>query len=559
MAKRERSIVEYFAEHERYRCGYCGSSDTNYSHGMWAHSMTVQDYQDLIDRGWRRSGKYCYKPTMNMTCCPQYTIRCDVPNFKLSKSQKKIIKRVNRYLITGQKPGSKDSGDDDSANAGDEGPSGDSFVPGKKSEFSLSASDVKNDRTGASEKPSASEKKGNVGSESKKADVKESVDEKADKKTSPKSAPTKGQGPDNSKPPCRKAKQIRLERKMQKSGLSLDEIKTKNQNKTKEGKSLEDMLNEPLKAENPAHRLEMKLIRSSPKSREFLETYVHAHKVYLKYQTTIHKDPPDKPNLKQYTRFLVDSPLEVKLVRTSPASDESRLTFNKSHQLFKKYQMTIHKEEAHECTKDAYQQFLVDSPLEPVIAEPGERGLPEGYGSFHQHYMLDGKLIAVGVIDILPNCVSSVYLYYDPDYSFLSLGTYSALREVAFVRELHRMVPALRFYYMGFYIHSCPKMRYKGQYYPSFLVCPEAYTWVPIERCAPKLDASHYARLEEPGKEDPETPVDINRVLVLHDREAMAYEVYSFMEKDAHDEDEVKEYAALVGMTCAQRMLLFRK
>eukprot|EP00916_Digyalum_oweni_P017993 GHVL01030044.1.p1 GENE.GHVL01030044.1~~GHVL01030044.1.p1 ORF type:complete len:194 (-),score=16.30 GHVL01030044.1:149-730(-) len=139
-----------------------------------------------------RSGKYCYKPTMNMTCCPQYTIRCDVPNFKLSKSQKKIIKRVNRYLITGQKPGSKDSGDDDSANAGDEGPSGDSFVPGKKSEFSLSASDVKNDRTSASEKPSASEKKGNVGSESKKADVKESVDEKADKKTSPKSAPTKG-------------------------------------------------------------------------------------------------------------------------------------------------------------------------------------------------------------------------------------------------------------------------------------------------------------------------------------------------------------------------------
>ena len=29
----ERSIVEYFAEHEHYRCGYCGNSDTNYSHG----------------------------------------------------------------------------------------------------------------------------------------------------------------------------------------------------------------------------------------------------------------------------------------------------------------------------------------------------------------------------------------------------------------------------------------------------------------------------------------------------------------------------------------------
>ena len=38
------------------------------------------------------------------------------------------------------------------------------------------------------------------------------------------------------------------------------------------------------------------------------------------------------------------------------------------------------------------------------------------------------KLIAVGVLDILPRCVSSVYFFYDPDYSFLSLGVYSALR-----------------------------------------------------------------------------------------------------------------------------------
>lgn len=50
-----------------------------------------------------------------------------------------------------------------------------------------------------------------------------------------------------------------------------------------------------------------------------------------------------------------------------------------------------------------------------------------GYGSFHQQYILDGKIICVGVIDILPSLVSSKYLYYDPEYDFLSLGTYSAL------------------------------------------------------------------------------------------------------------------------------------
>ena len=59
-------------------------------------------------------------------------------------------------------------------------------------------------------------------------------------------------------------------------------------------------------------------------------------------------------------------------------------------------------------------------------------GPPCGYGSFHQQYWLDGKLIAVGVIDILPKCVSSVYLFYDPDYRNLTLGTYGALRYISF-------------------------------------------------------------------------------------------------------------------------------
>lgn len=30
---------------------------------------------------------------------------------------------------------------------------------------------------------------------------------------------------------------------------------------------------------------------------------------------------------------------------------------------------------------------------------------------------------------------------------------------------------------MGYYIHNCPKMRYKGKLQPSYLLCPEVYTW----------------------------------------------------------------------------------
>jgi len=57
-------------------------------------------------------------------------------------------------------------------------------------------------------------------------------------------------------------------------------------------------------------------------------------------------------------------------------------------------------------------------------------GPPQGYGSFHQQYWMNGRLIAVGVIDILPRCVSSVYFYYDPELGHLSLGTYASLRHV---------------------------------------------------------------------------------------------------------------------------------
>ncbi|KAI4890740.1 hypothetical protein NFI96_002634 [Prochilodus magdalenae] len=80
---------------------------------MWSHAMTVQDYQDLIDRGWRRSGKYVYKPVMNKTCCPQYTIRCRALDFQPSKTHKKILKKMNKFLSQGEMPvGQCDGGHD---------------------------------------------------------------------------------------------------------------------------------------------------------------------------------------------------------------------------------------------------------------------------------------------------------------------------------------------------------------------------------------------------------------------------------------------------------------
>ena len=55
----------------------------------------------------------------------------------------------------------------------------------------------------------------------------------------------------------------------------------------------------------------MRLVRSEPASSDFTQTFKQAHSVYHSYQMKIHKDPPQKPNEAQYTRFLCDSPLQV--------------------------------------------------------------------------------------------------------------------------------------------------------------------------------------------------------------------------------------------------------
>ncbi len=66
-------------------------------------------------------------------------------------------------------------------------------------------------------------------------------------------------------------------------------------------------------------------------------------------------------------------------------------------------------------------------------------------------HRIDGKLFAVGVLDILNTSISSVYLFYDPDYGFLSPGTLCALREIEYVKKFTKHNFSLKYYYMGLY------------------------------------------------------------------------------------------------------------
>jgi len=82
------------------------------------------------------------------------------------------------------------------------------------------------------------------------------------------------------------------------------------------------------------------------------------------------------------------------------------------------------------------------------------------------------------VVDILPKCLSSKYFFWDPDFALLSLGKYGALEEIEWVQGRgggSRRPESLGVTTSEYYIHSCPKMTYKGAYAPSELLCPLRY------------------------------------------------------------------------------------
>ncbi|XP_044152585.1 arginyl-tRNA--protein transferase 1 isoform X2 [Bufo gargarizans] len=546
------SIVDYRGLRDEAACGYCRSEGGKASHGMWAHSLTVQDYQGLIDRGWRRSGKYVYKPLMSQTCCPQYTIRLSAVNYQLNKSHKKVLKKVQRFLQEGEVSHSTSDGISvEEMDSQADGPVSCSVSCKDKSEIpedELKPLSIEGEET---EKPHGDKEMEKIIGAEIHTEHGDPV-ETTTLKTNVHSMPRPGKGADTTRPPCRKAKDIRKERRLQKMLLQKKDqaleqpavAPTPPKPKASGIKSIEDFIDVPDR-DNVAHKLEVKLVRSSPPSHQFKATFQESYQVYKRYQMTIHKDPPDKPTVSQ-----------VKLVPVSMEDPEFVASFDSSAALYAKYQMSVHKDLPYECQPSEFTRFLCDSPLEP---ETRPDGISCGYGSFHQQYWLDGKIIAVGVIDILPYCVSSVYLYYDPDCSFLSPGVYSALREIAFTRKLQRKAADLCYYYMGFYIHSCPKMRYKGHYKPSQLLCPESYSWVPIEKCVPLLESSKYSRFNgNPEEGDIDYLTELSRVRVLHKRTVMPYSVYKKRRKGPSDETVVKQYAALVGQTCAERMLLYR-
>ncbi|KAJ6160798.1 arginine-tRNA-protein transferase [Penicillium chermesinum] len=313
-------------------CGYC-KSDNGGSASYYTSSVAVrpEHYGELIDRGWRRSGTLYYKQNLARSCCPHYTLRLPVAEFRPRRDQRRAINRWNKFVL----------------------------------------------------------------------------------------------GPEYMRKVSQLCPRTREEKRYRKCNFDLQSAVHEAEYSNLK-RPIDPATNRPLE---PAHRFEVNLEGDS--------TSQMKHEVFVKYQTKIHRDQPSRWKMKDFKGFLCSG------IKRSPAPGSK--------------------------------------------ADENQKKL----GSWHQCYRLDGKLIAVAVLDLVPNGVSSVYLYYDPDYEEWEFGKLSALREIAF--SLEHSYP---FYYMGFYIHNCQKMRYKGNFRPQYILDPETYTWDPLEgELSEKLDKRSYVSL----------------------------------------------------------------
>jgi arginine-tRNA-protein transferase len=96
-----------------------------------------------------------------------------------------------------------------------------------------------------------------------------------------------------------------------------------------------------------------------------------------------------------------------------------------------------------------YEYMVEDTPVQSVLVEyrlESEKGRP---------------LVAVALTDVMPNGLSMVYSFYDPDLRHRGLGNLLILDHIQQVKST-----GLDYVYLGYWVKDSPKMAYKRLFAP---------------------------------------------------------------------------------------------
>lgn len=113
-------------------------------------------------------------------------------------------------------------------------------------------------------------------------------------------------------------------------------------------------------------------------------------------------------------------------------------------------------------SRDQYAHFLLQSRVDTRLIE----------------FRDQGRLMMVSIVDFLPDGLSSVYTFFEPDLRGASFGTYNILWQIQACREL-----GLPYLYLGYWIQASTKMAYKARFTPMEGLINGR--WQPLENADP--------------------------------------------------------------------------
>ena len=217
------------------------------------------------------------------------------------------------------------------------------------------------------------------------------------------------------------------------------------------------------------------------------------HNVYhVDWETQVDVLKFDQRSHKSYGRVLKKMPKDRLTVETLPTH------FNReAFDLYNAYHIDKHDKPLKSMF--SYTEHVVNSPLQPQTIDGVE------YGTFHQLYRLDGKLVAIGIIDVVPKGIVSIYMWYDISkaISKYSFGVYSALKEIELVCQYHKRNPNMQYYYLQGWNKLNKKLAYKSNYGPGYFYCPTIVgEWVEGEDGVERSQEAYVQKKKEEEQEN---------------------------------------------------------
>ena len=497
-----------------FGCGYCKHQSVQIKSRlkneimMKIKSIPLDIYQNLIEKGWSKSGTLIYKRNYEKSCCKIYQPRVNINNFKISKEQKKVMKKFRKYL-SGEYEQNKFNKLYNNIN--------DNYIKEKEKEKPKEEDEIQNKIDAKLREYIMSTNFLNILNKCLKNEDDINLIYEKLIYTKIRKNNNKKFNYDYSCDLIFIIKHVLISLK-KKNEINENSINTNNINDKEaydENYGCKNFINEIYNDINNFYKsdnnyedisfnektghINFKMKNKNIITQEIKKQKIKEHKKENKTnlnQINIQKEK-EKYNL-EYFKEIVTEPeiyLPLKHIYTIELTDKIELERTEErYLLYQKYQLAVHKETT---TVESYNNFIGVSPIiNRYINLPPDLNTktrhpelyPKHYGMHNLIHRIDGKIIAVTVIDILPNYFESLYCYYDPDFSFLDLGVVTAIREIEYAKSVQELINKnLTYYTMGEMSLSVKKLQYKSNYSPMEIMDPYTGIYVPLTEDIKKL------------------------------------------------------------------------